>query len=118
MANVVEIGLESSALGLGNGASPHVTSLVVAVNKAFGTDVPAGVHEGFFISLGTIPSAFPCKITLPNLAFFHQEFDDGGRVFDDALPFNFFRLPLFSSLLFVIIPGWVWLSAQDPIVNL
>jgi hypothetical protein len=98
------VGLESSALYVGNGTSLHMTSLVVAVDKAFDADVPTGAHEGCFIPLRTIPCTFPCKITLPNLAFFHQEFGDGGRVFDDVFPFNFVGLPLFPSLSFAIVP--------------
>ncbi len=104
-ANFVEVGLESSVLRVGNGASPCMTGLVVAVDKAFSMDVPSGAHEGCFIPLGTIPCAFPYKITLPNLAFFHQELGDGGGVFDNVLPFNFVGLPFFPSLLFAIIPG-------------
>jgi hypothetical protein len=105
LANFFNVGLDFIVLCLGKGARPHVTSLVVAVDKAFGTDVPAGAHEGGFIPLGTILCAFPCKIMLPNLALFHQEFGDEGRVFDDVLPFNLIGLPLFSSLSFAIIPG-------------
>ncbi len=105
LANFFKVGLEFIALCLGNDAHAHVTSLVVAVDEAFGMDVPAGAHEGCFIPIGTIPPALPCKVMLPYLTFFHQEFGNGGRVFDDALPFDFVGLPLFSSFLFAIVPG-------------
>ncbi len=52
LANFVEVGLESSALCMGNDASPHMTSLVVAVDKAFDADVPTGAHEVVSSHLG------------------------------------------------------------------
>jgi hypothetical protein len=54
LANFPKVGLEFVAFCLGNGARPHVTSLVVAVNKAFATHVPAGAHEGGVVPLGAI----------------------------------------------------------------
>jgi hypothetical protein len=105
LANFFKVGLEFIALCLGNGARPHMTSLVVAANKAFGADVPAGAHGGGFIPLGTIPCAFPCKIMVPNLALFHQEFGDGGEVLDNVLPFNFVGLPFFPSFPLPSFPG-------------
>ncbi len=66
-----------------------MTSLVVAVNEAFATDVPADVHEGGVVPLGAILRAFPQKIALPDLAFLQKKFRDGGCVFGDTLPFNF-----------------------------
>ncbi len=89
MANFFKISLEFVTLCLGNGARPNVACLVVAVNKAFGTDVPAGAHEGGVVPLGAIFRAFPCKIVFPVLAFLHQKLGDGGGVLGDALSFGF-----------------------------
>ncbi len=66
-----------------------MTSLVVAVNKAFALDVPAGAHEGGVVPLEAILQAFPCKIALSDLAFLQKKFRDGGGVFGDMLLFDF-----------------------------
>ena len=99
LANFVEVFLEFAMLCLGNGTRPHVACLVVAVDKAFGTDVPAGAHEGGVVPLGAIHRAFPCKIAFPVFVFFHQKF-----------PFGFVQLP-FPPLPFTcrcaLVWGWV-----------
>ncbi len=51
-----------------------MSSLVVAVNEKFATDVPAGAHEGGVVPLGAILRAFPHKIALPDLAFLQKKF--------------------------------------------
>ncbi len=43
---------------------------------------------------GTIPSAFSCKIGLPNLIILHEKFCDGSDVFDYVLFSDFVGLPL------------------------
>jgi hypothetical protein len=48
-ANFFEVGLEFIALRGGDGKCPHVTSFIVAINKAFSTDVPADAHSGVFL---------------------------------------------------------------------
>ncbi len=114
LANFVKVGLESSVLCVGNGASPHVTSLVVAVNTAFGTDVPAGAHEGFFISLRRIPRAFPSKIILPNIAFFHQEFSDVAKVFLQCAPLQLhWASSFFLSFVCHCPRAWLWLRLLE-----
>jgi hypothetical protein len=100
-ANFFEIFLESAMFSLGTGILSHATCLVVAVNKAFGMDVPTGAHEGGVVPLGAIHQAFPCKIVIPVLAFLHQKFGDGGSIFGDALPFGFVRFP-FLPLPFLL----------------
>ncbi len=80
-------------------ACPHVTGLIVAANKAFSVVIPADTYAGVFVALGTIPCAFSCKIAFPNLAFFYEEIVDGGRVFDNAFPFDFLRLPFLPACL-------------------
>ncbi len=75
-----------------------MTGLVVAITEAIPMDIPAGAHEGVVVPLGTIPCAFTCKITLPNLIVLHEKIHDGGGIFDDAPPSGFVRLP------FIILP--------------
>ena len=103
LVNFFEIFLEFGMLCLGNIAHPHVACLVVAVNKAFDMDVPAGAHEGGVIPLGAIHRAFSCKILFPVLG-------DGGGIFGDAFPFGFVQLP-FPPLPFTcrcaLVWGWV-----------
>jgi hypothetical protein len=97
LVNFFEIFLEFGMLCLGNIAHPHVACLVVAVNKAFGMDVPAGAHEGGVIPLGAIHRAFPCKILFPVLG-------DGGGIFGDAFPFGFVQLPFPPFPLLAVVP--------------
>ena len=53
-ANFGDVGLKIVLLRLGDGGCSNVTCFVVAVNKAFATDVPAGTHEGKVIPFETI----------------------------------------------------------------
>ena len=53
-ANFGDVGLKIVLLRLGDGGRSNVTCFVVAVNKAFATDVPAGTHEGGVIPFGMI----------------------------------------------------------------
>jgi hypothetical protein len=98
-ADFREVGLELIACC-------DVARLVVAVNKAFAADVPAGTHP-FFAPLGWIPGAFSGKVALPDVALLHQEFGDGRGVLDDAVFIAISSLPLFalSAALSVFIFG-------------
>jgi hypothetical protein len=53
-ANFGDVGLKNDLLCLGDGRRSDVTCFVVAVNRAFSMDVPAGTHEGRVILFGTI----------------------------------------------------------------
>ncbi len=65
-----------------------MTCFVVAVNKAFSTDVPTGAHESGVVPFGTILGAFSGKVLLPIFDVLHQKLGDGGNVFGDALLVN------------------------------
>jgi len=80
-----------------------VARLVVAVNKAFTADPPAGAHEDGVAPLGAIRLAFSCKISPPVFAFLYQKFGDGGGVLDDAISSGFVRFPFLSLSLLVAV---------------
>ncbi len=63
--NFGDVGLKIVLLCLGGGGRSDVTCFVVAVNKAFITDVPAGTHEGRVVPFGTILRALSSKVFLP-----------------------------------------------------
>jgi hypothetical protein len=90
-----------------------VTSLVVAVNKAFATKVPAGAHEGGVVPFGAILQAFPCKIALPDLAFLQKKFVDGGSVFGDCSPLTLSDFLFFPPFCFPSSPGGMTVVAVD-----
>ncbi len=79
-----------------------MTDFIVAIAEAFPADVTAGTHEGVVVPLGTVPHAFTCKITLPNLIVPHEEIHDGGGIFDDAPPSGFVGLPLIILPLSIV----------------
>ena len=105
-ADLHEVGLELITFRLGDGACRDVARLVVAVDEAFTTDVPAGTHP-IVAPLGSISGAFSGKVALPDFALFHQEFGDGRDVLDDAIFIAVSSLPLFalSAALAVLVFG-------------
>ncbi len=80
--------------------------LVVAVDKAFAMDPPAGTHESGVIPFGAIPQAFSCKIAPPVFAFLQLKFGDGGGVLDDAIPGGILGFPLLSSPFLLAVVSW------------
>ncbi len=88
LANFGDVGLKIVLFCLGDGGRSDVTCFVVAVNKAFTTDVPAGTHECGVVPLGTNFGALAGEMLLPIFAVLHQELGDGGWVLHDAFPVN------------------------------
>jgi hypothetical protein len=118
-AKIFKVGLEFIAIHGRGGARLHVTGLIVGVNKAFSTYVPAEAHAGAFVPLGAIPYAFSRRIALPNLAFFNKEIDDGDGVFDDVFPFTSSDFLFFPPVRFPSSPGknigyCCWIFGRGP----
>ncbi len=87
-ANFGDVGKKIVFLHLRDGGRSDVTCFVVAVDKAFATDVPAGTHECGVVPLGMILGALAGEMLLPIFAVLHQELGDGGWVLHDAFPVN------------------------------
>ena len=81
-----------------------MNGLIVAIDKAFPADEPAGAHEDSVVPLKTILHAFSSKITLLDPITLHEKFHDGGGIFDNVLPSDFVEL-LLLILLFLLSPG-------------
>jgi hypothetical protein len=96
-ANFGDVGLKIVLLCLGDSRRSNVTCFVVAVNKAFATDVPASTHEGGVVPFGMILRALSSKVFLPGLAILHQEFGDGGDILCNLPPFVLACFPLLPS---------------------
>ncbi len=99
--NLGDVGLEFFLLLWVNGARPHVTCFVVAVNEAFTTDVPTGAHESGVVSFGTILGEFSSKVLLPIFAILFKNSEMGAKflvmrspsTLPDFLFFPSFHLP-------------------------
>ena len=87
-ANFGDVGLKNVLLRLGDGGRSNATCFVVAVGKAFATDVPAGTHECGVVPHGTNFGALAGKMLLPNFAVLHQELGDGGWVRHVSCPID------------------------------
>jgi hypothetical protein len=82
-----------------------VACLIVAVDKAFGTGVPGGTHEGGVVPRGGSIEHCPEKLCFQFLPSFIRNFEMWAAFFGDALLFGFVRLPsLPLSLLLAVMP--------------
>ncbi len=86
--NFGDVGQEVILLCLRDSGRSNVTGFVVAVDKAFATDVPASTHKGGVVSLGAILGALAGKMLLPVFTVLQQELRDGGGVLGYAFPVN------------------------------
>ncbi len=101
-ANFGDVGKKIVFLCLRDGGRSDVTCFVVAVDKAFATDVPAGTHECGVVPLGTILGALAGKMLLPILPSFIKNLEMGAGFFTMHSPLISPDFLFFPPLFFLL----------------